>query len=83
MNRTGMKSGAEALGLRPSEVSLAPPLTEREYYALHAPPAPNWWKLRTPEDYARWCWTWADAMLRTKDLATDPGSASPVGALRP
>jgi hypothetical protein len=72
------KKFAEGLDLitnAPESSRSLPVLREREYYALSAPPPPSWWRVRTPLDSARWCWTWADAMLRTRDEPTQPTSA--------
>jgi hypothetical protein len=55
-----------------------PELSERAYYALHAPTPPSFWRIRTPLDHARWCWTWADAMLQTRDEATAPENPQPA-----
>jgi hypothetical protein len=70
------RTGAAALGL--SEAAQAPPAMDlRDWYALHAPAPPSWWKVRTPRDLALWAWTWADALVETRAQPTAPSSASP------
>jgi hypothetical protein len=71
-----LRTGASALD-GPTEKVVDPALPVRDFYALHAPPPPSWWKVRTPLEHAHWCWTWADAMMTVRDQATDPASASP------
>lgn len=71
---TAFKTGA-ALLRDGEDAYTQPPLTRRQYYALHAPPAPDWWKVRNPLDEAHWRWTWADSMLKTEGWPTDPISA--------
>ena len=62
---------------------LVPEMSLRDYFALHAPPPPNWWKYRTPIDAAMWCWTWADAMVKARTMQTTPESALTPGVNRP
>jgi hypothetical protein len=60
----------------------APRLTLRDHFVTNAPAPPAWWKIRTPLDSARWAWAWADAILLTRDEATNPLSAERPGEPR-
>jgi hypothetical protein len=82
---TGMERlqmGSELVKPTPDEQG-APPMELRDWYALHAPPPPGWWKVRTPLDLARWSWTYADSMIRTRLELTTPETAQTPGVNRP
>jgi hypothetical protein len=51
-------------------------ITLRDYFAAHAPSAPEWWLKdyikgrQLDEDasvHAQWAWSYADAMLKTRE----------------
>lgn len=72
--RDDYESGASAL--RSPDVPIeVPKMSLRQHFALSAPPPPEWWRIRTPLDSARWCWAWADALLKTQAEVTTPDSA--------
>lgn len=57
------------------ERMVPPAYSRRMALAMHAPPPPSWWKVRTASEMAIWAWTWADAMLATENVKTIPGGA--------
>jgi hypothetical protein len=65
--------GAAVVG--DSQTFRTPELSLRQYYALHAPPPPSWWRVGNAIDQARWSWTWADAMVKAESNPTTPESA--------
>jgi hypothetical protein len=68
----------------PKEETYEPPtMSLRDYYVTHAPPPPAWWKCRVPDDLARWAWTYADALIKTRLEKTASHSAQTPGVNRP